>query len=102
MSRIELKSYEFRREREGTWRELERLIGKAERGEPKLLCDTATANPELFEPLEDEAPSPAEKENRPPYAEEPPPGFEYDDDLSPDAYHREVAQQSCSKQHRRR
>ena len=32
MAGIELKSTAFRREREGTWRELERLIGKAESG----------------------------------------------------------------------
>ncbi len=37
MSSIRLKSYEFRREREGTWRELERLVAKAERGGLKAL-----------------------------------------------------------------
>ena len=37
MSGFRLKSYEFRREREGAWRELERLVAKAERGGLKAL-----------------------------------------------------------------
>ncbi len=37
MAEFKLKSYEFRREREATWRELERLIAKAERGGLKSL-----------------------------------------------------------------
>ena len=31
MSEIRLKSYEFRRERQATWLELERLVAKVER-----------------------------------------------------------------------
>ncbi len=37
MAKITLKSYEFRREREGTWRELEELVRRAEKRGLKVL-----------------------------------------------------------------
>jgi uncharacterized membrane protein SpoIIM required for sporulation len=49
MSSIRLKSYEFRREREGTWRELEGLVGKVERGGLKTLsADELLRLPSLY------------------------------------------------------
>ena len=40
MAGVELKSTAFRREREGTWRELERLVGKSEKGGLRSLTAT--------------------------------------------------------------
>ena len=49
MARVKLKSYEFRRERESAWRELEGLVRRAERGGIKSLSsDELLRLPSLY------------------------------------------------------